>query len=527
VQTDKDIYVTGEDVRFKFWLTDANGRADSLSRVGYVELFNGEESPVRVKIDVEGGISDGYLSLPSTLPTGYYRLIAYTRYMTGEGEGAFFKRMIGVVNPYRADRSVRTDTSARVAGNAGASASGNIVIRANTSQPTYPVRTEGSLRIDGIPSDMRSMAVSIAGKAFIPLPEKTDVGAWKNSLGATGTAVSSVLPEYEGNVIEGRIVNAQTGQPAVGERPFALLGFTGRDVRVFGSQADSLGNVSFHTGRIRGMQQAGVVAYGYGGGQYRVELTSPYVSHERETLPAFGMNPEWNDALQERSMGVQVQYAFMGDSMRRSLGQVPFFRWQPDHSYILNDYNRFPEMNVMFIEFIPSLSFQRLDGERRVSVLMKDFTRGRSLVLLDGVPVWDHDFVYNYDTRLLERVDVYRDRFYFGGQAFDGIVSFHSFGANHPELRPTETLRFFENRGTQAPRIFYSPDYGRSVSATESRVPDYRHTLLWMPEVETGGSSSVDVPFATSDLTGEYEVTVEGLTRDGQPLRATATFRVE
>jgi hypothetical protein len=182
----------------------------------------------------------------------------------------------------------------------------------------------------------------------------------------------------------------------------------------------------------------------------------------------------------------------------------------------------------MFIEFIPWVSFRTISGERRVTVLMNDFSRSdRPLILLDGVSVWDDEFIYNYDTRLLERVDVYRERFYFGGQAFDGIVSFHSFGANHPELRPTETLRFFENRGTQAPRIFYSPRYDSRTSAAEGRVPDYRHTLLWMPEVETGGSASVDIPFATSDLTGEYEVTVEGLTRDGQPLHATASFRVE
>ena len=62
---------------------------------------------------------------------------------------------------------------------------------------------------------------------------------------------------------------------------------------------------------------------------------------------------------------------------------------------------------------------------------------------------------------------------------------------------------------------FYVPDYAEA-SARESRLPDYRHTLLWLPAVETNGSTEVTLPFSTSDLPGRYRVTVEGITREGQ-----------
>ena len=41
------------------------------------------------------------MELPVTLPTGYYRLVAYTRYMQNEGEDIFFEKKISVVNPYQ------------------------------------------------------------------------------------------------------------------------------------------------------------------------------------------------------------------------------------------------------------------------------------------------------------------------------------------------------------------------------------------------------------------------------------------
>ena len=80
--------------------------------------------------------------------------------------------------------------------------------------------------------------------------------------------------------------------------------------------------------------------------------------------------------------------------------------------------------------------------------------------------------------------------------------------------------------GLQVTRRFYAPDYAEA-SARESRLPDYRHTLLWLPAVETNGSTTVTLPFSTSDLTGRYRVTVEGITREGLHLSGRISLLVE
>ncbi|WP_297905353.1 hypothetical protein [uncultured Parabacteroides sp.] len=43
--------------------------------------------------------------------------------------------------------------------------------------------------------------------------------------------------------------------------------------------------------------------------------------------------------------------------------------------------------------------------------------------------------------------------------------------------------------------------------------------LSWMPNVQAGGKPVLTLPFYTSDLPGEYTVTVEGITKEGKAIR--------
>ena len=56
----------------------------------------------------------------------------------------------------------------------------------------------------------------------------------------------------------------------------------------------------------------------------------------------------------------------------------------------------------------------------------------------------------------------------------------------------------------------------------ESRIPDYRNTLFWSPDVKTDADGRAAVEFYTSDEAGDYMVLVEGFTPDGH--RGSATF---
>ena len=263
--------------------------------------------------------------------------------------------------------------------------------------------------------------------------------------------------------------------------------------------------------------------------RYRVDIESPYATHPAKELPALRLNPAWQDELVKRSVGLQVLHAYRSDSLVREKAEKPWFQWQPDWSYLLDEYTRFTTMEEVVIEFIPGLRFRKMDGVRRLAVLTEErigYTIGNSLVLLDGIPITDHEIIFKYDPLKIRKIDVYKGKYVFGGQIFDGIASFSSYEHNYPGLVVDNSTQFFDYEGTQAQRIFYMPAY-RTEAEKRSPVPDFRHTLLWRPDIRTNGESSISIPFTTSDLTGDFTITIEGLTQTGEALYATEQFQVK
>ena len=527
IQTDKQIYLAGEQLWLKLYLTDAQGAPQSFSKVGYVELIDENAPQIRQKIEIKNGIGNGMLMLPAQLSTGYYRLIAYTRYMQNEGETVYFQKYIGVVNTLRLDQRIHTDTTLFVK----PPSSGGNNLSVSTSNVIYTTRTQGEIRIEGLPDNVYSLAVSVAGEEFIPLPnEEETLLSWKQKLSSLPEKdfQLNLLPEYEGPILNGQLVDALTGEPTH-DKTRMILGFSDDALRMSGGEVDDDGQVSFHTGHVSGRHKLGIAFFPANENRYRVHLQSPFARFTPENLPRFALNPAWEERLVQRSVGVQVMYSFLIDSLYLPSGIAPpTIQWKPDYSYILNEYNRFDRMTTMFIEFIPYLGFHTVGDKRQLSVRTADYTlSGNSLMLFDGVPVNDGEFFYNLNTRLLNRVDVYQGRYFIAGHLFEGIGSFVSFEHNCPGLQNGDLLQLEEYEGTQPAYRFYAPSYtGDNRGDERHRTPDYRHTLLWETDVQTNGQNTMVIPFSTSDLTGDYRITIEGLTRDGQPLRGIACFRV-
>ena len=106
LQTDKSFYISGEICWFKSYVVDASlHNPFSLSKVAYVELLNHESKPVmQGKISLQQGTGNGSFFLPLYLPSGSYRIRAYTNWMKNSGPEYFFEKNITVVNTMKRDR---------------------------------------------------------------------------------------------------------------------------------------------------------------------------------------------------------------------------------------------------------------------------------------------------------------------------------------------------------------------------------------------------------------------------------------
>lgn len=527
VQTDKQFYLSGELVWMKFIATDENGAPLPLSKVGYVELLDSSAVLSHAKLELKEGLGEGCLVLPPNLPSGNYRLVAYTRYMRNEGEAVFFEKPISVVNTFMAAEGLATDSLLP----AYSFKKKDNPIGLSPDRMEYGTRMEGEVRLEGMPENIHTLSVSIAGIDLYQPSSQTGIDTWKEWIPSLSGQPfdGKIIPEYEGPIITGKMINMNTGEMSSEEAPRALLGYTGEDIRLFGGQMDEKGEVTFFTRGVSGGREAVTAVYLSGKTPYRLDIEEPFVKHEAKVLPLLRLNPGWQEELVKRSVGLQVLHAYAGDSLVREKKEKPWLQRVPDASYLLDEYTRFGTMEEVVIEFIVSLRFRRIEGNRVLSVLTEErtgFTVGNSLILLDGIPISDHEVIFRYDPLKIRKIDIYRGKYVFGGQLFDGIAFFSTYHSDYPGLSIDKSTQFFDFEGTQAPRIFYMPSY-QTEAQKQSRVPDYRHTLLWKPEVRTDGQSSVMIPFTTSDLTGDFVITVEGVTKDGKVISATGEFRVK
>lgn len=136
------------------------------------------------------------------------------------------------------------------------------------------------------------------------------------------------------------------------------------------------------------------------------------------------------------------------------------------------------------------------------------------VVLLDGVPVFDYDKLLEMDPARIEKIDVITHPYFLGPLTFYGAIILSTYGGDLGgfEINPEGVSLNYE--GLQAMREFYSPTY-ETQSARDSRIPDYRSLLYWNPSLTLSDQNASQIQFYTSDITGQFEVVIEGISKDG------------
>lgn len=97
---DRDYYNTGDDVWFKAYVIDASTNKLSPNTNNlHVELISSTSKIIQSRIlRIEAGIGNGDFHLTDSLPSGRYRIRAYTNYMRNFDDLFFFTREIVIIN---------------------------------------------------------------------------------------------------------------------------------------------------------------------------------------------------------------------------------------------------------------------------------------------------------------------------------------------------------------------------------------------------------------------------------------------
>ena len=100
-------------------------------------------------------------------------------------------------------------------------------------------------------------------------------------------------------------------------------------------------------------------------------------------------------------------------------------------------------------------------------------------------------------------------------------MSLVTYKGNLSGIRLGENSQQFSYDFPQNRPTFTAPVYD-SEARLNSRIPDFRHTLYWNPDI-----TSAVVSFYTSDMKGIYLVTLQGVAVNGKIIKIQSLFVVK
>ena len=399
---DRQLYLTGERVHLTVSITDSLGQPSPLSRVVYVELSDRHHTCAQTMVALTDGSGWADLPLDSTLHSGYYLLSVYTRAML----------------PMLSDGSVPSSTS---------------LAATATSSPLHtqllpivnPLRVSRADDVLYLPLDSLKMTGDLpAGYSADSIYSNSKaVSAAGSSLAIRPLASSHLLPEPEGHIVQARPVDETV---TIAQSRLVMIG---RSTAVFDGQRQSDGSWLYFTSDIYGRRPALLTASDPEGHTVAMQFCSPFAGIIPLSLPRLRVYCS-ETALLHRTRQAQREQAITRWLAADSIAFTSqILSSSPHFSYDLDEYTRFSSVRQILTEFVHGIKREHLHGVNLLFTYDPDqlaYSTWPALVLLDGMPIVDVDQILDYDARLLRYVQVYTDRFTFGGAVCGGIISFTS-----------------------------------------------------------------------------------------------------
>jgi len=138
---------------------------------------------------------------------------------------------------------------------------------------------------------------------------------------------------------------------------------------------------------------------------------------------------------------------------------------------------------------------------------------------MDGVFIPDHNRILDFNANLIEKISILRDPLVLGDKEYLGMVVIETSKGDYLERIPLKNMATKEIQSPTGLKSYYKQSYESMDNVQFERIPDFRSQLFWNPRIEIKQeNSSQTYEFYTSDIEGEYELTLNGFTTYGKPI---------
>ncbi|MDW7693874.1 hypothetical protein R9C00_03875 [Flammeovirgaceae bacterium SG7u.111] len=335
------------------------------------------------------------------------------------------------------------------------------------------------------------------------------------------------VPEYNGWVMSGKITERETGEPAKNRMVF--LAFAGKEAMVQLQRTQEDGKFYFVVNGVYNEKDLVIQLMNDTTNQTKIEIDDFYDTRKIDAIKTpYALPSSEIKKLNTIFLNEQIEDAyFFNKEHDKETQYLNHHFYDEAHSvYDMSRYHLLPIMDEILREIAKGVYRKKTEGGLKFTIFdydKNDFIDKLPLVLIDGVPAFRFTDVQDFNTKELGKLEVYRKSFFLNKYAFGGLLHVVSKKGDLGELELPESAKRVYINALEPQREFYSPSYNESN--LDSRIPDFRNTLYWNPSVQTDEQGNATISFFTSDDTGNYSISVEGLSEEG--VAGTASYEIE
>ncbi len=568
VHTDKDIYFAGDCLFYKMYLqTNPGQTGDIHSSVFYLGLADTTgRFVVTLELYAKNATASGSILLPDTLRTGIYSLAGWTNNMLID-RSAVFSRQVLILNRFDEDiidfvssqrlfalepdslpevKIIDLETWKHPSGIFKAEKNRFGTREMVTLQPETNALSEKIASASITVTRAESLLLNVPGALSPELEElygtnKTTGLQQHMLLNGQGLFPAAafpaknqtitikqpdylIVPEGTGPVINGKVIEKNSNLPV-------------SDAVVFLSAVDSMVNLQYSVSRADGSfyfllneyyqgKEIYLSVYNGSGDVSNVEIRlrekfvpRPFSAHKLIT------HHQIIPYLEEAKVFKRIQRAFPTEKyawlpLKEPVAAVPspIMYSRPYHKVQTRDYLALDDFFEIGNEIVPNLRLRRRNEKLEASIVNPNnraLLAAEPAFFFNGVYLPDVNNLARFSSEQIASVEVLSVPWLFGNIEFSGIVGVFS-GQKQVAVPGMENYTIIQGNALHGQR---SVDLNEREGEGQRPgfLPDYRETLLWMPEIELANGVPMPVNFFTSDLTGTFAVVMEGFTISGKP----------
>jgi hypothetical protein len=536
------IIFPGEYLYYNFHcLLDKQGTTSRLSKIGYVELVGADKQIImRQKLALKNGRAQGDFFIPTDIPSGNYKLVAYTQWMRNVGLESFFKADITLINPYQGNQenlkvnneSESFNDSIKTMSLTSKSLESALGFKITTDQDSYAKRQSVTLKVDNLlgASGHGTYSLSVRQIATKFKQEKLTAQEFLKGYKANTSLKKEIrfLPELRGALLPVKVVS-DAGETL--ENINVSMSIPGENYVFKIANSDSGGNVFFNLSDTYEGETAIFQILGNAEKKYRLKNNYyPDVDYSSLSFNQFNLSKEMANLILERSVQNQIENAFIAlkkDTIAEKTFR-PVFNYQDAVLYNLNDYTRFKTVKETMVEIIKDVWTTKKEGKEVFQVRWAGSdleTVVMPLLLLDGMVIQNHQFLSSYDARKIKMIKVLKGTYILGEMVYDGILVFESeepIGADEIDLGEVLQMNLLNPELSKA---YFQPRYNAENKLILNKIPDYRRQLYWKPNI-TIDQDVLELDFYTSDISGSFLIEMEGFTKSGRAVSMSKIIEV-